>query len=68
MTSSGTWTFEAVDGSISLDSYTVNSGWSGYYYYESDGDMVLKLEHWNGSRQTVKAWLDDDGFLHISVW
>ena len=66
--SSGTWTFEAVNGNISLDSYSLNWGWSGYYYYESDGDMVLKLEHYTGAQQTIKAWLDDDGFLHISVW
>jgi Flp pilus assembly pilin Flp len=67
-TSAGSFTFEVVDGDIVLSDYTLNYGWGGSYYYESDGDMVLTLNRYWGGSVTIKAWLDTDGILHVASW
>jgi hypothetical protein len=67
-TSAGSFTFEVVNGTIVLSDYTLNYGWSGSYYYESDGDMVLTLYRYWGGSVTIKAWIDTDGNLRVSSW
>jgi len=67
-TSAGSFTFEVVDGEIVLSDYTLNHGWGGSYYYESDGDMVITLNRRWGGSVTIKAWLDTDGILHVASW
>jgi len=56
-TSARSFTFEVVDGKIVLSGYTLNYGWGGSYYYESDGDMVATLNRYWGGSVTIKAWL-----------
>jgi hypothetical protein len=67
-TQAGTFTFEVIDGTIYLTDYDLNWGWGANTYYQWNGDLVVSLYRgWYG-HQTIKAWLDGDGNLQVSVW
>ncbi|MGA9598534.1 MAG: Flp family type IVb pilin [Acidimicrobiia bacterium] len=67
-TSAGAFTIKVVNGTITLADYSLNWGWTGSYYYQTDGTMVINLYRNYGGHVTVKSWLDSYGTLHIDTW
>ena len=67
-TDAGSFRIVAENGNISLDGYSLGYRWGGVQYHDDDGNLHIDLEKRRSSAEVfIFAWLDDDGFLHITV-
>jgi hypothetical protein len=51
-----------------LTDYHLNWGWSGSYYYEWDGDLVINLYYGYGGHITMKAKINASGDLVVYTY
>jgi hypothetical protein len=67
-TDAGWFRIVAENGNIYLDGYSLGYRWRGVQYHDSDGNLHIDLDKRRSRAEvSIFAWLDSDGFLHISV-
>jgi hypothetical protein len=60
--------FELVDGEIRLSDHDLKQNWRGNVTENPDGSLTVHLWKRRGNGEVyVTAWVDTDGYLHITI-